>query len=157
MVVGPERSIGGIAFIFLALPVLGVAAYGIIDAWLTGEVRGLVEKLIVVAWLTGWGALFALFLLKALSNLWAYWRLTITGATLTVAASLLSYRRIRSYPLAMISNLRIEERHRRRGLILRRIAFECQGRTAYATPDLSLKEARALLDGPLRDLPRNRR
>lgn len=76
----------------------------------------------------------------------------VLRSALMISATLLGFQRSWSYPIARITNPRIDERRGRRGVVIRTIAFDCDGRSRRATPALSLSEAQSLLDGPFRDL-----
>ncbi len=157
VIVGPRRSAFGAVFGVIALTVFVLGLIFIVTGPIAHPPRELGARLFLAFWSFGWIGLGSLMLLNAAWNLWGYWYLILDEENLTTTASLFAFRRHRSFQVASITDMHVQERPGGHGLITRTIVFDHDGRISHATPALSLSEAHELLVGPLRELAARRR
>jgi hypothetical protein len=163
VVIGPRRNLVNAMFgsVFAGLLIygLGVVVFvlgGLISGRLHLPPRSPILLIVfITAWAIGVGAIATLGTLNWLLGLWGRWEIAVTDRTLTKTAQLFSIRRSRSFAIGDIANVRINERRGRGTIVFRTIMFDCDGEGVHVTPALSRKEARQLIEGPLRDLGRS--
>jgi hypothetical protein len=160
VVIGPRRNLVNAVFgsVFAGVLIHGV---GVVAFVLGGLVVGrlhlpprppVVLTTFIIVWAIGVGAIAALGTLNWLLGLWGRWEIVVTDRTLTKTAQLFCVRRSRSFAIADIRNVRINERRGRGSIITRTIMFDCKGEPVHATPALSRREAAQLIRGPFHDL-----
>ena len=89
---------------------------------------------------------------NALWNVFGQEDLVVSSTTLTREWRLLLFGRRHSFLIEKISSLRFHEQRRAKGIVLRYLACDHDGRQVRLTSQLEDGEGAALLDGPLSGL-----
>ncbi len=149
--IGPRKSENSIGYAVFSL----AAAVGFYKAG-SEAVAGRVPEGWPLAFIYFWMlcslSFFLIGVFNALWNLWGHWQVMIREGVLTIHVELFRWQRTWTYERNAISSVRILETRGRGSLVMRTVAFEFNGKTKHATPNLTSSESDYLLIGPMREL-----
>ena len=156
ILIGPGRN----AWDWVAVPVVAGLCVMVVSLAIevTSGPRPSVPALIFLCvWFAGFLFFTAGFVVSLLWRFFGTEEIVVTTETLTLTATLFTHRRSRSFALADVESVRVDEKkYRSKGheMLRRTIAFEFAGKTEHSRSQLAKDEGESLMRGPLEEVMR---